>query len=76
LADSRFLWFSVCGFFLSWCFGWVVLFGGSFSRWFLGQVKFMVTSICLFQMVVGFFMVSKSVFVGVKTALGNVQIGQ
>ncbi len=61
---------------MSWCFWWVVLFGGSFSRWFLGQVKLVVTSVFLFKMVVGSFGFQNPIFVGVKTVVGNVQTWQ
>ncbi len=50
--------------------------GGNFSWWLSGQVNLVVVSIFLFQMVVGLFLVSKSIFVAVKTAFGIVQTGQ
>ena len=46
-----------------------------FSEWFLGQVKLMVISICLFPMVVSSFEFQKSIFVGVKAIVGIVQTG-
>ena len=60
---------------------WVVLLGGSFSGWFLKQVKMVVTSFCLFLLggcisrwVSDF---SKAAFVGFKkSVVGNVQTGQ
>jgi len=55
----------------------VVLLGGDFSGWFLGQVKWMVFSIRLFQMAVGSFLGSKNPdLVGFKTVVGMAQAGQ
>jgi hypothetical protein len=43
---------------------------------FLGQVKLVVISICLFKIVVGYFGFKNSKFVGFKTVVCIVQTGQ